>query len=141
MKIIKEINDDNKNVALILENDYDVVNEEEEEDIISDCLRYVLTKYFREPLNIYEEMDNHFMVEITARWISNTHILFYFNATANKAFENRLAKLIEILHVDLLKSDDAYNEFRKYKFNVITKSITYPFKRHNILIHDVVWRD
>ena len=81
------------------------------------------------------------MSEITARWISNTHILFYFNATANEAFENRLAKLIEILHVDLLKSDDAYNEFRKYKFNVITKSITYPFKRHNILIHDVVWRD
>ena len=138
MKIIKEINDNNKNVALILDNDYDVINEDE--DIISDCLRYVLTKYFREPLNIYEEMDNRFMVEISARWISNTHILFYFNATANAQFEHRLAKLIEILHVDRLNSDEAYNEFRKIKFNATSKSITYPFLRHNILIHDVVWR-
>lgn len=139
MQIIKELNDNNKNVALILENDYDVVNDEE--DIITDCLRYVLTKYFREPLNIYEEMANRFMVEITARWISNTHILFYFNATANEEFENRLVKLIEILHIDMLKSDEAYNEFRKNKFNAATKSITYPFKKHNILIHDIVWRD
>ena len=139
MKIIKELNDNNKNVALILENDYDVVNDEE--DIITDCLSYVLNKYFREPLNIYEEMENRFMVEITARWISNTHILFYFNATANEAFENRLVKHIEILHIDILKSDEAYNEFRKNKFNAATKSITYPFKKHNILIHDVVWRD
>lgn len=140
MKIIKEINDNNKNVALILENDYDFFNDEEE-DMISDCLRYVLTKYFREPLNIYEEMDNRFMVEITARWVSDTHILFYFNATANEAFENRLAKLIEILHVGSLNSDEVCNEFRKSKFNAITKSITYPFVKHNILIHDAVWRD
>ena len=139
MKIIKEVYDDNKNIALILENDYDVDNDEE--DIITDCLSYVLKKYFREPLNIYEEMDNRFMVEITARWISDTHILFYFNATANEVFENRLVKLIEILHVNLLKSDVAYNEFRKNKLNAATKSITYPFKKHNILIHDVVWRD
>ena len=139
MKIIKELNDDNKNIALILENDYDVVNDEE--DIITDCLHYVLTKYFREPLNIYEEMENRFMVEITARWISNTHILFYFNATANEEFENRLVKLIEILHIDILNSDVAYNEFRKNKFNATTKSITYPFKKHNILIHDIVWRN
>ena len=138
MQIIKEINDNNKNVALILENDYDVVNEDE--DIISDCLRYVLTKYFREPFNIYEEMDNRFMAEISARWISDTHILFYFNATANEAFENRLAKLIEIMHVDRLNSDEAYNEFRKIKFNATSNSITYPFLRYNILIHDVVWR-
>lgn len=138
MKIIKEINDNNKNVALILENDYDVVNEEE--DIISDCLRYVLIKYFREPLNIYEEMDNRFMVEISARWISDTHILFYFNATANEQFEHKLIKLIEIMHVDRLNSDEAYNEFRKMQFNATSKSITYPFLRHNILIHDVVWR-
>ena len=138
MQIIKEINDNNKNVALILENDYDVVNEEE--DIISDCLRYVLTKYFREPLNIYEEMDNRFMAEISARWISDTHILFYFNATANEQFEHKLIKLIEIMHVDRLKSDEAYNEFRKIKFNATSNSITYPFLRHNILIHDVVWR-
>lgn len=139
MKIIKELNDNNKNVALILENDYDVVNDEE--DIITDCLSYVLNKYFREPLNIYEEMENRFMVEITARWISNTHILFYFNATANEAFENRLVKLIEILQIDILKSDEAFNEFRKYKLNSATTSITYPFKKHNILIHDIVWRD
>ena len=139
MKIIKEVYDDNKNIALILENDYDVDNDEE--DIITDCLSYVLKKYFREPLNIYEEMDNRFMVEITARWISDTHILFYFNATANEVFENRLVKLIEILHVNLLKSDVAYNEFRKIKLNAATKSITYPFKKHNILIPDVVWRD
>lgn len=138
MQIIKEINDNNKNVALILENDYDVVNEEE--DIISDCLRYVLIKYFREPLNIYEEMDNRFMAEISARWISNTHILFYFNATANEQFEHKLIKLIEIMHVDRLNSDEAYNEFRKMQFNATSKSITYPFLRHNILIHDVVWR-
>ena len=138
MKIIKEVYDDNKNIALILENDYDF---NDEDLIITDCLRYVLTKYFREPLNIYEEMANRFMVEITARWISNTHILFYFNATANEAFENRLVKLIEILHIDILKSDEAYNEFRKNKFNATTKSITYPFKKHNILIHDIVWRD
>ena len=138
MKIIKEVYDNNKNIALILENDYDF---NDEDLIITDCLRYVLTKYFREPLNIYEEMANRFMVEITARWISNTHILFYFNATANEAFENRLVKLIEILHIDILKSDEAYNEFRKNKFNATTKSITYPFKKHNILIHDIVWRD
>ena len=138
MQIIKELNDNNKNIALILENDYDF---NDEDLIITDCLRYVLTKYFREPLNIYEEMANRFMVEITARWISNTHILFYFNATANEAFENRLVKLIEILHIDILKSDEAYNEFRKNKFNATTKSITYPFKKHNILIHDIVWRD
>ena len=138
MKIIKEINDNNKNVALILENDYD---DDEEEVIISDCLQYVLTKYFREPLDIYEEMANRFMVEITARWISDTHILFYFNATANKTFEHSLAKLIEILHVDRLNSDEVYNEFRKSKFNSTSKSITYPFVKHNILIHDVVWRD
>lgn len=138
MKIIKEINDNNKNVALILENDYD---DDEEDVIISDCLQYVLTKYFREPLDIYEEMANRFMVEITARWISDTHILFYFNATANKIFEHRLAKLIEILHVDRLNSDEVYNEFRKSKFNSTSKSITYPFIKHNILIHDVVWRD
>ena len=138
MKIIKEINDNNKNVALILENDYD---DDEEEVIISDCLQYVLTKYFREPLDIYEEMANRFMVEITARWISDTHILFYFNATANKTFEHRLAELIEILHVDRLNSDEVYNEFRKSKFNSTSKSITYPFVKHNILIHDVVWRD
>ena len=138
MQIIKEINDNNKNVALILENDYDVVNEDE--DIISDCLRYVLTKYFREPLNIYEEMDNRFMAEISARWISDTHILFYFNATADEQFEHKLIKLIEIMHVDRLKSDEAYNEFRKIKFNATSNSITYPFLRHNILIHDVVWR-
>lgn len=137
MKIIKELNDNNKNVALILENDYDIVNDEE--DIITDCLSYVLNKYFREPLNIYEEMENRFIVEITARWISDAHILFYFNATANEVFENRLVKLIEILHVDLLKSDVAYNEFRKIKFNATTKSITYPFKKYNILIHDEVW--
>ena len=140
MKIIKEINDNNKNVALILENDYDFFNDEEE-DMISDCLHYVLTKYFREPLNIYEEMDNRFMSEITARWISDKHILFYFNATANKTFENRLAKLIEIMHVDSLNSDEACNEFRKSKFNATSKSITYPFVKHNILIHDAVWRD
>ena len=139
MKIIKEVYDNNKNVALILENDYDVVNDEE--DIITDCLRYVLNKYFREPLNVYEEMENRFMIEITARWISNTHILFYFNATANEAFENRLVKLIEILRNDMLKSDVAYNEFHKNKFNATTKSITYPFKKYNILINDVVWRD
>lgn len=138
MQIIKEINDNNKNVALILENDYDVVNKDE--DIISDCLRYVLTKYFREPLNIYEEMDNRFMAEISARWISDTHILFYFNATANEQFEHKLIKLIEIMHVDRLNSDEAYNEFRKIKLNSTSKSITYPFLRHNILIHDVVWR-
>ena len=140
MQIIKEINDNNKNVALILENDYDVVNDEEE-DMISDCLRYVLTKYFREPLNIYEEMDNRFMAEITARWISDTHILFYFNATANEQFEHKLIKLIEIMHVDRLNSDEAYNEFRKSKFNSASMSITYPFVKHNILIHDAVWRD
>lgn len=139
MQIIKELYDDNKNIALILENDYDIFNDEE--DIITDCLSYVLTKYFREPLNIYEEMENRFMVEITARWISNTHILFYFNATTNEEFENRLVKLIEILHIDILKSDEAYNEFRKNKFNATTKSITYPFKKYNILIHDIVWRD
>lgn len=138
MKIIKEINDNNKNVALILENDYDY---DEEDDIISDCLQYVLTKYFREPLDIYEEMTNRFMVEITARWVSDTHILFYFNATANKIFEHKLAKLIEILHVNKLNSDEVYNEFRKSKFNSTSKSITYPFVKHNILIHDVVWRD
>ena len=140
MKIIKEINDNNKNVALILENDYDFFNNEEE-DMISDCLQYVLTKYFREPLDIYEEMDNHFMASITARWISDKHILFYFNATANKTFENRLGKLIEIMHVDRLNSDEVYNEFRKSKFNSASMSITYPFVKHNILIHDAVWRD
>lgn len=140
MKIIKEINDNNKNVALILENDYDFFNDEEE-DMISDCLQYVLTKYFREPLDIYEEMANHFMVAITARWISDTHILFYFNATANEQFEHKLIKLIEIMHVDRLNSDEAYNEFRKSKFNSSSKSITYPFVKHNILIHDAVWRD
>lgn len=140
MKIIKEVYDDNKNIALILENDYDF-NVDDEEDIITDCLSYVLKKYFREPLNIYEEMENRFMVEITARWISNTHILFYFNATANEEFENRLVKLIEILHVDRLNSDEPFNEFRKLKFNVATNSITYPFVKHNILIHDAVWRN
>ena len=139
MKIIKEINDNNKNVALILENDYDFFNDEEE-DMISDCLQYVLTKYFREPLDIYEEMANHFMASITARWISDKHILFYFNATANEQFEHKLIKLIEIMHVDRLKSDEAYNEFRKIKFNATSNSITYPFLRYNILIHDVVWR-
>lgn len=140
MQIIKELNDNNKNVALILENDYDFYVDDEE-DIITDCLSYVLRKYFREPLNIYEEMENRFMVEITARWISNTHILFYFNATANKQFEQKLIKLIEILHVDRLNSDEPFNEFRKNKFNATTKSITYPFKKHNILINDIVWRD
>ena len=140
MKIIKEINDNNKNVALILENDYDFFNNEEE-DMISDCLQYVLTKYFREPFDIYEEMANHFMASITARWISDKHILFYFNATANKTFENRLGKLIEIMHVDRLNSDEVYNEFRKSKFNSASMSITYPFVKHNILIHDAVWRD
>lgn len=140
MKIIKEINDNNKNVALILENDYDFFNDEEEV-MISDCLRYVLTKYFREPLNIYEEMANRFMVEITARWLTEKHILFYFNATANEAFEHKLIKLIEIMHVDRLNSDEAFNEFRKYKLNSSSKSITYPFVKHNILIHDAVWRD
>lgn len=139
MQIIKELNDNNKNVALILENDYDVVNDEE--DIITDCLSYVLNKYFREPLNIYEEMENRFMVEITARLISNTHILFYFNATVNEVFEHKLIKTIEIMHIDRLNSDVAYNEFRKNKFNATTKSIAYPFKKYNILIHDVVWRD
>ena len=139
MKIIKELNDNNKNVALILENDYDVVNDEE--DIITDCLSYVLNKYFREPLNIYEEMENRFMVEITARFISNTHILFYFNATANEVFEHKLIKTIEIMHIDRLNSDVAYNEFRKNNFNATTKSIAYPFKKYNILIHDVVWRN
>lgn len=138
MQIIKEINDDNKNIALILENDYDI---DDEDLIITDCLRYVLTKYFREPLNIYEEMANRFMVEITARWISDTHILFYFNATANEEFEHKLIKLIEILHVDRLNSDEPFNEFRKLKFNVESKSITYPFRKHNILIHDIVWRN
>lgn len=138
MKIIKEINDNNKNVALILENDYDVDNDEE--DIFTDCLRYVLTKYFREPLNIYEEMENRFMVEITTRLVSDKHILFYFNATANEQFEHKLIKLIEIMHIDRLNSDEAYNEFRKMQFNATNKSITYPFKRHNILIHDLVWR-
>ena len=140
MKIIKEVYDDNKNVALILENDYDFFNDEEE-DMISDCLRYVLTKYFREPLDIYEEMANHFMAAITARWISDKHILFYFNATANEQFEHKLIKLIEIMHVDRLNSDEAYNEFRKMQFNATSKSITYPFVKHNILIHDAVWRD
>ena len=140
MQIIKELNDNNKNVALILENDYDF-NVDDEEDVITDCLSYVLTKYFREPLNIYEEMENRFMVEITARWISNTHILFYFNATANKQFEQKLIKLIEILHVDRLNSDEPFNEFRKLKFNVRTNSITYPFVKHNILIHDAIWRN
>ena len=139
MKIIKEVYDNNKNVALILENDYDVVNDEE--DIITDCLHYVLTKYFREPLNIYEEMENRFMVEITARWISNTHILFYFNATANEEFENRLVKLIEILRIDILKSDEAFNEFRKYKLKSASTSIAYPFEKYNVLIHDIVWRN
>lgn len=128
--------DKNKNVALILENDYDV---DDEDLIITDCLRYVLTNYFREPLNIYEEMANRFMVEITARWISDTHILFYFDATANEAFERKLIKLIEILHVDRLNSDKAFNEFRKLRFNIESKSITYPFRKHNILIHDLVW--
>ena len=140
MQIIKELKDNNKNVALILENDYDF-NVDDEEDVITDCLSYVLTKYFREPLNIYEEMENRFMVEITARWISNTHILFYFNATANKQFEQKLIKLIEILHVDRLNSDEPFNEFRKLKFNVRTNSITYPFVKHNILIHDAIWRN
>ena len=140
MKIIKEVYDDNKNIALILENDYDF-NVDDEACIITDCLSYVLRKYFREPLNIYEEMANRFMVEITARWISDTHILFYFNATANKQFEHKLIKLIEILHVDRLNSDEPFNEFRKLKFNVATNSITYPFVQHNILIHDAVWRN
>lgn len=138
MKIVKEIYDDNKNVALILENDYD---DDNKNLIITDCLKYILTKYFRKPIDIYEEMANIFRVEITARWISDTHILFYFNATANEAFEHKLIKLIEILHVDRLNSDKAVNEFRKLKFNVESKSITYPFIKTRILIDDVVWRE
>lgn len=138
MNIIKEIYDENKNVALILENDYDV---NDEDLIITDCLQYVLTKYFREPLNIYEEMANRFMVEITARWLTENHILFYFNATANEAFEHKLIKTIEIMHTDRLKSDEAFNEFRKYKLNSTTTSIAYPFEKYNILIHDIVWRN
>lgn len=138
MKIIKEVYDNNKNIALILENDYDF---NDEDLIITDCLRYVLTKYFREPLNIYEEMENRFMVEITARWLSNTHILFYFNATANEEFEHKLIKTIEIMHIDSLNSDEAFNEFRKYKLNSATTSIAYPFEKYNILIHDIVWRN
>lgn len=137
MKIVKELKDDNKNIALILENDYDI---DDEDLIITDCLRYVLTKYFRAPVNIYEEMANRFMVEITARWISDKHILFYFNATANDEFERKLIKTIEIMHVDRLNSDEAFNEFRKNKLNSASKSMTYPFRKHNILIHDVVWR-
>ena len=138
MKIIKEVYDNNKNIALILDNDYDFNNEDL---IITDCLRYVLTKYFREPLNIYEEMENRFMVEITARWLSNTHILFYFNATANEEFEHKLIKTIEIMHIDSLNSDEAFNEFRKYKLNSATRSIAYPFEKYTILIHDIVWRN
>ena len=139
MQIIKELNDNNKNVALILENDYDIVNDEE--DIITDCLRYVLTKYFREPLNIYEEMANRFMVEISVRWLTENHILFYFNATANEEFEHKLIKTIEIMHIDRLNSDEVFNEFRKYKLNSVTTSIAYPFEKYNILIHDIVWRN
>ena len=137
MKIIKEVYDDNKNIALILENDYDV---NDEDLVITDCLQYVLTKYFREPLNIYEEMANIFMVEITARWLTEKHILFYFNATANEAFEHKLIKTIEIMHIDRLNSDEVFNEFRKYKLNSATTSIAYPFEKYNILIHDLVWR-
>ena len=138
MNIIKEIHDNNKNVALIIE-DYDLV-ENTEEELVSECLLYILRKYFREPKDIYENMANKYMCEFTLRWVTDSHILCYFNSTVNELFDNKIIKLIKLLGIERLNSDMIMNEFRKFRLNAISKSLTYPFVKHNILIHDAVWR-
>ena len=137
MHIIKEIYDENKNVALIIE-DYDTI-ENTDEELVTECLNYILRKYFREPKDIYENMANKYMCEFTLRWVTYKHILCYFNSTVNALFDNKIIKLIELLGIERLNSDDIMNEFRRFRLNATNNSNTYPFVKHNILIHDLVW--
>lgn len=141
MEIIKELHDDKQNVALII----DVgCNDIDEEELTTDCLDYIFKNYFKQPSDIWEEMNSHCMCDFTLRYVSCNQVLCYFNTHYNETFENKIIKNILLLNVDKNQNDldknDPLYQFRKFRLSVISNNLVIaPFVKKQILIHDVTW--
>ena len=147
MEIIKELHDDKKNVALIInpKDDTDNIFSDiaEETEMQTQCYHHIFTNYFRKPESIDEELASNMIVDFTLRWVSYNLILCYFNSTYSESFENKIVKAVNIAAIDEDQSKLPNNplyQFRKYHLSSNAKNLEItPFIKNQIYVHDVVW--
>lgn len=145
MKIIKELHDNNKNVAIIIKLNEDEVDDylcNDNEKLSNKCINYLKKNYFKKSETNNKIMNNRY--DFTMRWVSNNHVLCYFNRKYNETFENKIIKTIIILNIDDYKIDNCPNEplylIKKYGLGIFTNDmITAPFVWKIIDMKDVVW--
>lgn len=148
MKIIKELHDNKKNVALIInpayESDNPLSDIADEDEMQTKCLKHIFKNYFRKPETIDEMMKSNMIVDFSLRWVSYNLVLCYFNTECSEYFENKIIKSVNIAAIDEDHSDFSYRDplyqFRKYHFssNSNNLSIT-PFVQFKLYVHDDVW--
>lgn len=148
MKIIKELYDNKKNVALIINPAYEPDNHLSDvtsyKEMKIKCLQHIFKKYFRKPKTFYEELTINELVDFTLRWVSYNLVLCYFNTEYSEHFENKIVQAVNIAAIDEdqsdLKPNDPLFQFRKYGLSIFSDDMrNAPFVWEKIDTKNLIW--
>lgn len=142
MKIIKELYDNKKNVAIIIQPNDDDVHLSNEK-LKKKCLNYFVKEFFRKTSSFDKVMNSNYKCDFEMRWVSDNQILCYFNSTNDELFENKIVKTILIMNIDKDQNEltvlHPLYQFRKYKLSYASHLAIEPFITERIDMNDVVW--
>lgn len=148
MKIIKELYDNKKNVAIIINPAYETDNHLSDvasyKEMKIKCLNHIFRKYFRKPESFYEELTINELVDFTLRWVSYNLVLCYFNTEYSEHFENKIIQAVNIAAIDEdqsdLKPNDPLFQFRKYGLSMFSDDMSNaPFVWEKIDTKNLIW--